>query len=159
MTPRMTTRATFSVLGVAGCIGRGSESPELFARIWKTFESRRQDIESMATQKSYVGVSFPTDDERVTEYVAGMRIAADTPAPEGLETRTVQGGEYAVFECQVAAIGATYQHAFSVWLPKAAVQFDNRRAAFEEYPENTPEQPVRLYIPVRQHPAGGERAG
>jgi hypothetical protein len=43
-----------------GRIGRGSESPELFARIWKTFESRRQDIESVATQKSYFGVSLPT---------------------------------------------------------------------------------------------------
>jgi predicted transcriptional regulator YdeE len=159
MTPRMTTCGTFYVLGVAGRIGRGSESPELFARIWKTFESRRRDIESIATEKTYVGVSFPTDDERFTEYVAGMRISADTPAPEGLETRTVQGGEYAVFECQVEAIGATYQLVFGVWLPKAAVQFDNRRAAFEEYPENTPGQPVRLHIPVRQYPAGGECAG
>jgi predicted transcriptional regulator YdeE len=155
----MTTWGTFSVLGVASRIGRGSESPELFARIWRTFESRRQEIEQVATQKTYFGVSFPTDDECVTEYVAGMRIAPDTLAPEDLETRTVQGGEYAVFECQMEAIGTTYQHVFSVWLPKAAVQFDSGRAAFEEYPDKTPEQPVRLYIPVRQHPAGGERAG
>jgi len=42
---------------------RGSESPELFGRIWKTFETRRREIESAATQKVYFGVSFPTDDE------------------------------------------------------------------------------------------------
>jgi predicted transcriptional regulator YdeE len=155
----MATCGSFSVVGVASRIGRGSESPELFARIWKTFESRRQDIESVATQKTYFGVSFPTNDERVTEYVAGMRLASDTPAPAGLETRTVQGGEYAVFECQVDAIGTTYHHVFSVWLPTAAVQFDDRRAAFEEYPENTHEQPVHLFIPVRPHPAGSDRAG
>jgi len=159
MTPRMTTCGTFAVLGVARRIDRGSESPELFARIWKTFESRRREIESVATQQTYFGVSLPTDDERVTEYVAGMSIPPDTLAPEGLETRTVQGGEYAVFECQVEAIGTTYQHVFGVWLPKTAVQFDSGRAAFEEYPDKTPEEPVRIYIPIRPLPAGGERAG
>jgi len=159
MTPRLTTCGTFSVLGVASRIGRGSESPELFSGIWKTFESRRQEIECVATQKVYLGVSFPTDEERVTEYLAGMRVAPDTPAPDELEVRRVSGGEYAVFECPLDAIGATYQHVFAVWFPTAAVQFDAGRAPFEEYPENTPDQPVRLHIPVRQQPAGGERAG
>jgi predicted transcriptional regulator YdeE len=159
MTPRMTTCGTFSVLGVASRIIRGSESPELFGRIWKRFESRQREIELVATQKVYLGVSYPTNDERVIEYLAGMRVAAETPAPEGLEARTVSGGEYAVFECPLDAIGATYQHVFAVWLPNAAVQFDPGRPSFERYPEKTPEQPVQLHIPVRQQPARGERAG
>ena len=158
MTPHMTTSGTFAILGVACRIRRGSESPELFGRIWKTFETRRREIESAATQKVYFGVSFPTDDEGVTEYLAGMVVAAGTPPPEGLEARTVPGGEYAVFECPVDAIGATYQYIFSVWLPSASVRFDAGRAPFEEYPEKTPEQPVRLHIPVQPHPAGGGRA-
>jgi len=159
MTPRLTTCGTFSVLGVASRIGRGSESPDLFSGIWKTFESRRQEIECVATQKVYLGVSFPTDEGRVTEYLAGMRVAPDTPVPEGLEVRQVPAGEYAVFECPLDAIGATYQHVFTVWLPNASVQFDAGRAPFEEYPEKTPEQPVRLHIPVQTHPAGCGRAG
>jgi predicted transcriptional regulator YdeE len=159
MTPRMTTCGTFSVLGVAGRIIRGSESPELFGRIWKTFESRQREIEFVATQKVYLGVSFPTDDQRVMEYLAGMCVAPETLAPAGLEVRRVSGGEYAVFECPLDAIGATYQHVFAVWLPNAAVQFDAGRPSFEQYPEKTPEQPVQLHIPVRQQPAGGERAG
>jgi len=160
MTPRLTTCGTFSVLGVASRIDRGSESPELFGGIWKTFESRRQEIECVATQKVYLGVSFPTDEERVTEYLAGMRVAPDTPAPQGLEVRQVPGGEYAVFECPLDAIGATYRYVFTAWLPNAAVLFDAGRAPFEEYPEKTPEQPVRLHIPVQPHPAaGGRRAG
>jgi predicted transcriptional regulator YdeE len=159
MTPRLTTCGTFSVLGVASRIRRGSESPELFGGIWKNFESRRQEIECVATQKVYLGVSFPTDEERVIEYLAGMRVAPDTPAPGGLEVRQVSGGEYAVFECPLDAIGPTYQYVFTVWLPNAAVQFDAGRAPFEEYPEKTPEQPVRLHIPVQPHPAGCGRAG
>jgi predicted transcriptional regulator YdeE len=149
MTPRRAPRDTFAVLGVASRIRRGSESPELFGSIWKAFESRRQEIASVAMQKVYFGVSFPTDEERVTEYLAGMMVPAGTPSPEGLEVRTVAGGQYAVFECPVEAIGATYQHVFGVWLPSAAVQFDAGRAPFEEYPENAPELPVRLHIPVR----------
>ena len=148
MTPRLTPRDTFVVLGVASRIRRGSESPELFGSIWKTFESRRQQIASLAMQKVYFGVSFPTDEESETEYLAGMMVPAGTPSPEGLEVRTVAGGQYAVFECPMHAIGATYQHVFGVWLPSAGVQFDAKRAAFEEYPENTPELPVRLHIPV-----------
>jgi len=155
----MTTCGAFSVLGVASRVCRGSESPELFSRIWKAFESRRQEIESVATKQVYLGVSIPTDDEAVTEYLAGMRVAPETRAPDGLEVRKVSGGEYAVFECPLDAIGATWQHVFTVWLPNAAVQFDAGRAPFEEYPEKTPEQPVRLHIPVRQQPRGSERAG
>jgi predicted transcriptional regulator YdeE len=153
MTPRMTTCGTFAVLGVACRITRGSESPELFGGIWKAFESRRQEIASMATSTVYFGVNFPTDDERVTEYVAGMQVPPDTAVPADLEARDVPGGDYAVFECPLEAIGATYQHVFTVWLPSAAVRFDPGRAPFEEYPENTPEQPVRLHIPVQQQPA------
>ena len=159
MTPRMTTCGSFAVLGVASRIRHGSESPELFGRIWKTFESRRQEIESVATREVYVGVSFPTNEEGVTEYLAGMVVAAGTPSLEGLEARTVPGGQYAVFECPVDAIGATYQHVFGAWLPTAAVQFDAGRAPFEEYPENAPQQSVRLHIPVRQPKTGAEKAG
>jgi len=48
------------------------------------FESRQREIEFVAIQKVYLGVSFPTNDERVTEYLAGMRVAPGTPASEGL---------------------------------------------------------------------------
>ena len=150
MTPRLTTCDGFHVMGVASRISRGSESSELFGRIWRVFESRRQEVASLATRSVYLGVSFPTDDERVTDYVAGMRVAPETPVPEGLEVRRVPGGEYAVFECSLDAIGATYQHVFTVWLHSATVQFDPGRASFEEYPEDTTEQPVRLHIPIRQ---------
>jgi predicted transcriptional regulator YdeE len=158
MTPRITTCATFTIMGVASRIGRGSETSDLFVGIWKAFESRRQEIASIATPKVYFGVNFPTADDRVTDYVAGMRVPPDAAALEGLETRDVPGGEYAVFECALDAIGATYQHVFAVWLPSAPVQFDPGRAPFEEYPESTLEQPVRLHIPVRRQRAAGELA-
>jgi predicted transcriptional regulator YdeE len=159
MAPQMETMDPFAVLGVADSIRRGSESPELFARIWKTFESHQEKVQPVATSRVYYGVTFPTADVNVTEYLAGMEVPAATPWPDGLEVRPIPGGAYAVFECSVDAIGSTYQHVFSTWLPNATVQFDSGRPSFEQYPENAAEKPVRLYIPVRQKPGEDRRAG
>jgi predicted transcriptional regulator YdeE len=150
MTPPVTICNGFTVLGVRSRNRFGTETPELFRHVWQSFEARRPEIAAVATQPVYFGVSFPTDEEGVTDYLAGMMVASDTAAPDGLETRAVPSGEYVVFECPVEEIGATYQHIFGVWLPTAPVLFDPVRPPFEEYPESTPLQPVRLHIPVRQ---------
>ena len=42
----------------------------------------------------------------------------------GLEKRTVVGGQFAVFDCPVEAIGETYRHIFTSWLPGATVRLD-----------------------------------
>ena len=159
MTPHVATIGPFVVLGLASSIGRGSESPELFARLWKTFESHQEKIQTLATGKVYYGVTFPTADVNVTDYLAGMEVAAATPPPEGLEARPIPGGAYAVWECPIDAIGRTYQHVFGTWLPNATVQFDGGRPSFEQYPENAAEEPVRLHIPVRHRPSEDRRAG
>jgi predicted transcriptional regulator YdeE len=155
----MVTIGPFAVLGVASSIRRGSESPELFARIWKTFESHQEEIQTVATSKVYDGVTFPTADVNVTDYLAGMEVPAATPSPKGLEVRPIPGGAYAVFECSVDAIGGTYQYVFGTWLPSATVQFDDGRPSFEQYPENIAEEPVRLHIPVREGLGEDRRTG
>lgn len=158
MTPQLETIHPFAVLGVAQSIRRGSESPELFGRIWNTFESHQEKIQPVATSKVYYGVTFPAADVNVTEYLAAMEVPAATPRPDGLELRLIPGGTYAVFECAVDAIGGAYQHVFGTWLPSASVQFDSVRPSFEQYPENVAEQPVRLHIPVRPKPDEDRRA-
>ena len=149
MDPVMTRRKSFAVLGVQIEVERGSETPELFAGIWNRFESHGQEIESLSTGDYYYGVSFPTDKEDVTEYMAGMAVSDDAPVPKGLDKRTVSGGEFAVFECPLEEIGESYQHIFSVWLPSARVAFDPTVPVFEEYPEKGSENPVRIHVPVK----------
>jgi predicted transcriptional regulator YdeE len=149
MDPVMTTRGSFTVLGVQIQVKRGSETPEIFAGIWKRFESHGQEIESLSIAEHYFGVSFSTAKEDVTDYLAGMMVPDGSPVPAGLDKRIVSGGEYAVFECPVEAIGQSYRHIFTVWLPDAPVTFDPSLPVFEEYPGRSPSQPVRLHIPVR----------
>ena len=144
----MTRRGPFTVLGVQSQIKRGSETPELFAGIWMQFESRGQEIELLAIGKHYFGVNFPTDKEDVTDYLAGMMVPGESHVPDGLEKRTVPGGQFAVFECPVEAIGETYRHIFTAWLPNAPVRFDPTVAVFEEYPGKTSEMLIRIHIPV-----------
>ncbi len=148
MTPALTWREPMTVLGVVRPVTRGTESPDLFSGIWKVFESRQAEIRPLATGTSYYGVTFPTGDVNVTDYLAGMEIPSPTPCPEGLEARSLTGGSYAVFESPVGAIGSTYQHVFGTWLPGATVQFDAGRPSFEEYPEDVSRNPVRIWIPV-----------
>jgi predicted transcriptional regulator YdeE len=149
MTPRIETRDRFVVLGVSDAVRRGSETPGLFARIWKTFELRHGEIRTVATGRAYYGVSFPTAEVAVTDYVAGMMVPPDTAPPEGLTLRAVPGGTYAVFDCPVDAIGSTYQHIFGTWLAGAPVQLDQARPSFEQYPEDVAVHPVGIHIPVR----------
>jgi predicted transcriptional regulator YdeE len=145
----MTQREPFAVLGVVSHVRRGSETPGLFAGIWRRFESRRQEIESLSIGAHYFGVNFPTDTEDVTDYLAGMMVVADAPCPKGLERRTVSGGRFAVFECPVEAIGESYQHIFGVWLPGATVRLDPAMPVFEEYPESGSQQPVCVHVPIQ----------
>ncbi len=143
-------RASFKVAGDVTSIRRGTERPALFGRVWNDFETRRRDIEPHTTRKRHYGVSFPTDDEVVTDYLAGMAVPNDTPSPEGCEVRTVPGGTFAVFECAIEGIGAIYQDIFTVWHLSSSFELENASAAFEEYSRSTLEQQVRIHIPVRQ---------
>jgi predicted transcriptional regulator YdeE len=150
MDPVMTKRGPFTVLGVQTQVKRGSETAELFAGIWKQFELHGREIELLSIGKHCFGVNFPTDTEGMTEYLAGMMVPDESPVPEGLEKRTVPGGQFAVFECPVQAIGESYRHIFTVWLQDAPVPFDPAMPVFEEYPEEGTEKPIRLHIPLRQ---------
>jgi predicted transcriptional regulator YdeE len=150
--PSIIDREAFKVAGVVTRVRRGTESPELFARIWSAFESHREELVPHSIEKSYFGVSFPTAEQDVVDYLAGMVVGEETPSLAGCEIRTVAAGKFAVFECPVASIGPTYQHIFGAWLPAAPFEFDGASAPFEEYPEDISTHPVRIHIPVRPQP-------
>lgn len=149
MDPVITTRNLFTVLGVQTRITRGSETPELFTSIWNQFESRRREIEVLSIQNHYFGVNFPTDKEDATEYLSGMMVPIDSPVPKGLQKRDVSGGRFAVFASALEAIGASYRHIFTEWLPHASDQFNPTVPVFEEYPEKESPCPVLVHIPLR----------
>jgi hypothetical protein len=85
----MTARELFAVLGVVTSVRRGCESPEPFAGIWREFESHRERIQPLAIGSRYFGVNFPTAIEDLTDYLAGVMVAAEAPIPPRLGKRCV----------------------------------------------------------------------
>jgi len=78
-----------------------------------------------------------------------MMVSDSSHVPDGLQKRVVSGGQFAVFECPVEAIGESYRHIFTEWLPGAQVLFDPSVPVFEEYPGRSSLQQIRIYVPVR----------
>ena len=148
MDPRIEHRNAFTVLGIQSGVKQGSETRELFAGIWEKFENRRESIESLSTATAYYGVNFPTGMEEVSDYLAGMMVADDSPVPDGMKKRAVRGGDYAIFECPVGGIGECYQYIFTKWLPVAPLSFNPENPVFEEYPGKDSTLPVCIHIPV-----------
>lgn len=144
-------RTSFTVLGIQSRVKQGSETSELFAGIWERFEKEREVLESLALSGKYYGVNFPTDVKDLSDYLAGMNVAENSPVPDGWVKRVVPGGDYAVFECPVESIGPCYQHIFTKWLTVASVTFYPERPVFEEYPEKDSRLNIRIHIPVKKN--------
>jgi len=152
MRPKIVSRDAFIVLGVVARLARGSESPEVYAEIWRDFESMRSRIMPRIQDHSYYGVSFPADGKGWFDYMAGMVVDRDAPLPEGMEKRTVPAAEYAVFTCALSSIGETYQAIFREWQPNSSFAYDPSFPSFEQYPaEGNRDQNVRIHIPVRKY--------
>lgn len=151
MKPRISVRPAFRVFGTLTRVMRGEETPELFGTIWSEFESHRNEIESLSTDQFYYGVSLPTAEQGIIEYLAGMAVPEDAAVPRAMEGRMVPSAEYAVFECSVTRIGETYRHIFTEWLPASEYALDVLAPSFEQYPP-AGEQPrhVLIHIPVRR---------
>lgn len=156
MKHRIVYGEAFSILGIQACVKQGAETSELFGNIWQQFEQNIARIEPLAIGGQYYGINFPTAAEGVSEYLAGMRVADNSPVPDGLIKRTVPAGDYAVLECTVEGIGPAYQHIFGEWLPGAQFAFNPQRPVFEEYPEKGADLPVCIHIPITQ--AAGKQA-
>ena len=154
MDPEIRRRGPFRVLGVVARFSRGSESPELFGKIWKTFEIHHAGIKGCSTDRCYYGATYPGATAGEMEYLAGMAVLDDTPAPEGIEARTIPAGEYAVFACEVSAIGETYRYIFADWFPGSGFEVRPAAVSFEQYPPEGEGAEVLIHIPVRRPEEG-----
>jgi AraC family transcriptional regulator len=147
--PKIVRREKFLVMGMLTRIEPGTETGEKFAAIWSELEAHRGRIQPHSTDQKYYGISFATTDEAGFEYLAGMAIMPVQKIPAGLVVREVPAATYAVFACQVKAIGQTKRHIFGEWRSKSGREIDNSAPVFEQYPsaEDTG-SPVLIHIPI-----------
>lgn len=131
----------------------GAEAPETPVAAWKAFEAHLQTVQRHSLDGKFYGVSFASGPDGGFDYLTGMAVRPGVAPPDGLEVRLVPGGTYAVFDCPVQAIGATYRYIFAEWRAESGCATDAKGVAFEEYPPATePTARVLLHIPIRESP-------
>lgn len=149
MEPNIIDRDSFCVLGIASHVVRGAETPDTFQKIWENFESFREQIEPHSIDHSYYGISFPSSEGEIFDYIAGMSVKNVNPVPKGLEIREVPQGKYAVFDCAIKNVSATYRYIFGEWLPRSSYRLKTNAPSFEQYPpRDLRSTSVQLHIPI-----------
>lgn len=147
MEPRLVTRQAFNVLGIQSCIDPRNAD---YRSIWENqFEPHHDFIRKLAKEEGYYGIYFYSELSGKVDFLAGMAVGDVGEVPEGLVLREVPAAQYAVFECQMDAIGSTWHAIYSSWLADSE-QFveDEGKACFEYYPPGSEEGKITLSISV-----------
>jgi predicted transcriptional regulator YdeE len=143
-----TSRDAFWVLGIQE---RADPMSMDYQAFWSRFMAREPELRSLVTGPDGYGVYFPTDQEGLVDVFGGMAVPPETAPPEGLVLREVPAGHYAVFECTMQDIGATWAAVFGEWAPSAGHEIDHTAPCFEHFTPGCHEgtEPVRIFVPVQ----------
>ncbi|MBU0609487.1 MAG: GyrI-like domain-containing protein [Armatimonadetes bacterium] len=149
MTPRIEQREATTIIGIAIV---GNPHTTDFHDFWMNqFMPREPEIKPLSRDGAYYEAFFCAGEPEQVEIVAGMAVAPDATPPEGLVKRELAATTYAVFDCTVGTIGATWT-AIEQWLSEAEWEYDREHQGdFELYPPDTKDQdsPVAIYVPVK----------
>ncbi len=120
------------------------------AQLWRSFMPRRHDIKNRATDE-YISMQIYAasadqlfSPQSVFEKWAVVEVLAHDSVPDGMESYSLPGGQYAVFVHKGPASDAPklMQYIFGEWLPNSVYELDDREH-FEVLPEG--------YDPFDQH--------
>lgn len=108
------------------------------------------EIEARSTGDTCLGIYMPGGSDGLVEFVAGRLARDGIDVPAGLALCDIPPATYAVFECTMAAIGATWGAIYGEWLPNSAYVIDAGKACFEAFAPGCHEgrTPVRISVPV-----------
>lgn len=156
MLPRIETSGEKRLVGLRL---RMSLSDNKTAQLWQTFMPRRKEVTNALTsevislqlyRRSYF------DDFRLTnefEKWATVEVADFSKVPDGMETFTLTGGLYAVFDYQGSSNDSdVFRDIFGTWLPASNYILDNRphfEILGEKYRNNDPSSEEEIWIPVK----------
>ena len=127
--------------------------------LWQGFMMRRKEITNnvgtdLYSMQVYGDLYFnPFKPEATFEKWAAIEVTDFDTVPEGMETFTLKGGLYAVFDYKgLSTDTSIFQYIFGTWLPGAPYVLDNR-PHFEilgaKYKNNDPDSEEEIWIPVR----------
>jgi predicted transcriptional regulator YdeE len=147
MEARILRRNAFNVLGAAQAGQLGTFN---YGEIWeKQYMPMDASVKPHSVDGGYYGMTLGEGDHLI--YLAGMAVEGVEQLPEGAVLRVAPAAEYAVFDCTVSTIGATWQAAYGQWLPASDYELDTGAFDFEFYPPHSGEgeMKVEIWIPVK----------
>jgi len=130
--------------------------------LWRDdYAPRLAEIEARSTGDVCLGVYMPGESDGLVEFMAGRPARDGIEVPPGLAVRELPAATYAVFECTMADIGATWHAIYGDWLPRSDCLIDDGKACFEEFAPGCHEGrvPVRILVPVVRHARSSAGAG
>jgi AraC family transcriptional regulator len=147
MTPRIDSIQARKLMGIRQQMSLAENQT---AQLWRSFMPRRHEIMNRTTNE-YISMQVysatggqlfsPTT---VFEKWAAVEVLAHDSVPDGMESYSLPGGQYAVFvhNGPASAAAKTMRYIFGNWLPDSGYELDDREH-FEILPEG--------YDPVNEH--------
>lgn len=145
---KLINKDQFIIIGVKKRIK--SEIP-YFTEVWNEFMENYDKVKDNSIDDGFYGLNDAPNENNIQDYIAG--IAVDDSYQNSASTFTIHiqpSSLYAVFECSVNNIGATYLKIFSEWNDGQYKVNDRNIPCFEYYPPNTmkADDKVLIHIPV-----------
>ncbi|MBD2770483.1 GyrI-like domain-containing protein [Hymenobacter sp. BT664] len=157
MTPRIQALNEKKLLGLHLTMSLADNKTR---ELWKAFMPRISEIANrLTTDLISMQVYKPThfadfDPTNEFEKWATVEVASFDDVPAGMETFTLPGGLYAVFDYRGSSNDPRiFQYIFGTWLPNSEYVLD-KRPHFEllgnKYKNNDPNSEEEIWIPIRQ---------
>ena len=131
------------------------------AQLWGYFAPRIKNIRNkLTTDKISMQVydtSYFTGFNPNNEFEkwATVEVANFNDVPNEMESFSLRGGEYAVFDYKgLSSDNSIFQYIFMTWLPNSEYQLDNRphfEVLGEKYKNNDPASEEEIWIPIKRN--------
>lgn len=153
-TPKFQHKAAFTVVGLAGQFTMENNT---IHELWDQFNRRANQI-NHAYHDGAIGLCYHDPDysaDKSFTYMAGFAVSQAEDIPEGMTSRTVPEGDYAVFEHigPLDTLGQTYDRIYREWQPSSDYDLDSRDD-FEFYGARfqygQSDSVLEIWIPVKQ---------
>jgi AraC family transcriptional regulator len=157
MEPRIVTKEAFNVVGIPFS-GQVSSSPyedgqnnNEIGKAWDQFNARAAEIKHWSGPA--IGLCFGMPDADEPWNIAGAEVSTLEDVPVGMMGRHVPAAKYAVFQCTLPTLGATYQYIMEQWQPASGYE-RGEGPDFEVYDESWDmddelNSPMYVYWPVK----------
>lgn len=148
MEPRFEERAALRLVGLETRIQLAEAD---WGALWGAYHQRYDELAPLGVDPGCWGAYFGCGQDGWVDFLAATAVGPDTAPPSGMAVRHVPACRWAVFECAMPEIGATWCAIYSEWLPQSGLVERPGVPAMEYFAPDahTGGSPVLIMAPVQ----------